>query len=187
MEIVLLLCLAASLSLAPISPSPPPPQPSKSLSSCLPYPYTFAKMIQSLPHITITNHLVVLLSWRASAHHIFHQLIVTDRNVEVINITLPLACIALGTPSILGRLKEDGYCIHVECVPKNYVSYAMITHAMNIHVHNTIAMVTMYVLMVQGTLYSVTEELHTLSEGSSVSENSEDEPRDSSSLPASRP
>lgn len=114
MEIVLLLCLAASLSLAPTSPSPPAPQPSKSLSSCLPYPYTFTKLTQSLSHITITNHLVVFLSWRASAHHIFHQLVVTDRNVEVIDITLSLACIALGTPSILKEKHNDGYCIYVD-------------------------------------------------------------------------
>lgn len=122
MEIVLLLCLTESLSLAPTSPSPPAPQPSKSLSSCLPYPYTFTKMTRSLPHITTSNHLVVLLSWRASAHHIFHQFIVADRYVEVIDISLPLACVALGTSSILFPLKENGYCIHVECVPKNYAS-----------------------------------------------------------------
>lgn len=114
------------------------------------------KMTRSLPHITINNHLVVLLSWRASAHHIFHQFIVADRNAEVIDITLPLACVALGTSSILFPLKENGYCIHVECVPKNYASYAMVTHAINIHIPNTITMVTMHVLKV---LYSAKEEL----------------------------
>ena len=49
-------------------------------------------MSSSVCHVC---HLVVFLPWRTRTHDILQQFVVTDGDVEVVNVAFPLSCISL--------------------------------------------------------------------------------------------